>query len=93
MPVHETITVEDLRKRFGVKDVLRGSSFSVPAGCLFGFLGPNGAGKTTTMNLLTGILLPDSGRMASRRTDVAGKYSAPCRRIGAARQPRPFLNR
>lgn len=57
------IEVVDLVKHFpGVKAV-DGLSFAIPVGSCFGLLGPNGAGKTTTIELLEGILTPDSGRI------------------------------
>ena len=57
------IEVVDLIKHFpGVKAV-DGLSFAIPAGCCFGLLGPNGAGKTTTIELLEGVLTPDSGQI------------------------------
>ena len=57
------IEVVDLIKNFpGVKAV-DGLSFAIPAGSCFGLLGPNGAGKTTTIELLEGILTPDSGQI------------------------------
>ncbi|WP_439824111.1 ABC transporter ATP-binding protein [Aeromonas caviae] len=56
------IEVVDLVKHFpGVKAV-DGLSFAIPAGSCFGLLSPNGAGKTTTIELLEGILTPDSGQ-------------------------------
>lgn len=56
------IEVEQLSKRFGATEAVRGLSFSVPRGELFGFLGPNGAGKTTTIHMLCTLLAPTSGR-------------------------------
>lgn len=52
------------RKPFSGKKVeaVRGVSFSVTRGQIFGFLGPNGAGKTTTIKMLTGLIAPTSGR-------------------------------
>jgi ABC-2 type transport system ATP-binding protein len=52
------------RKPFSGKKVeaVRGISFSVKRGQIFGFLGPNGAGKTTTIKMLTGLIAPTSGR-------------------------------
>jgi len=44
------------------KPILRGISFQVQRGEVFGFLGPNGAGKTTTLKLLMGLIHPDAGR-------------------------------
>jgi ABC-2 type transport system ATP-binding protein len=52
------------RKPFSTKKVeaVRGISFEVSRGNIFGFLGPNGAGKTTTIKMLTGLIMPTSGR-------------------------------
>lgn len=57
------IKVEKLRKRFGNVVAVSNVSFSVEKGEVFGFLGPNGAGKTTTIRMLTGILIPDVGKV------------------------------
>ena len=48
------IQVRDLRKRYGAVEAVRGLSFSVAQGEVFGLLGPNGAGKTTTVEILEG---------------------------------------
>ena len=55
------VEVRELRKRFGVLEALRGISFAVEPGEIFGLLGPNGAGKSTTVNILSGLCRPDSG--------------------------------
>jgi len=55
------IEVENLRKNYGPVEALRGVSFAVKEGELFGLLGPNGAGKTTTVEILEGMRTPDSG--------------------------------
>jgi len=47
-----TIEVENLTKRYGDVEALRGVSFSVNEGEVFGLLGPNGAGKTSTVEIL-----------------------------------------
>ncbi|MGH8674268.1 MAG: ATP-binding cassette domain-containing protein, partial [Burkholderiales bacterium] len=49
------LDVRDLRKQFGAVSALRGVSFSVAPGEVFGYLGPNGAGKTTTLRILLGL--------------------------------------
>src|SRR5882757_8937565 len=56
------IEVQNLTKRYGDVEALRGVSFSVSEGEVFGLLGPNGAGKTSTVEILEGLRTPDSGR-------------------------------
>jgi ABC-2 type transport system ATP-binding protein len=51
----------DLRRSFGDREVVRGLSFSVAPGELFGFLGPNGSGKSTTIKMLITLLEPTAG--------------------------------
>lgn len=61
------IQVKDLRKTFRLGfwmkrvEAVKGVSFDVQPGDIFGFLGPNGAGKTTTIKMLTGLIQPTSG--------------------------------
>jgi ABC-2 type transport system ATP-binding protein len=55
------IEVRDLKKSFGDVEAVRGVSFEVAPGEVFGFLGPNGAGKTTTINMLCTLARPTSG--------------------------------
>jgi ABC-2 type transport system ATP-binding protein len=58
------IEVENLIKRYGEVEALRGVSFSVNEGEVFGLLGPNGAGKTSTVEILEGLRTPDGGRVS-----------------------------
>src|SRR3954451_15275215 len=68
MSAEVVLSVEHLaktfRKPFSGKKVesVRGISFAVERGQIFGFLGPNGAGKTTTIKMLTGLIAPTSGK-------------------------------
>jgi ABC-2 type transport system ATP-binding protein len=55
------LAVSQLCKSYGALKAVNNLSFSVRAGQCFGLLGPNGAGKTTTMEMLEGIIKPDSG--------------------------------
>ena len=57
------IRVEELRKRYGEEEALRGISFEIEEGEVFGLLGPNGAGKTTTVEILEGYRARDGGRV------------------------------
>ena len=55
------LKVENLKKRFGDFEAVKGISFNVAKGEVLGFLGPNGAGKSTTMRMITGFIPPTSG--------------------------------
>jgi ABC-2 type transport system ATP-binding protein len=61
VPNSAAIEVEDLRKAYGSHEAVRGVSFSVRRGEVFGLLGPNGAGKTTTVEILEGYRRRDGG--------------------------------
>ena len=61
MDAPAVIEIHNLRKVYGNKAAVDGLTFSVPAGCFFGFLGPNGAGKTTTIKMLMGLAPPTEG--------------------------------
>ena len=65
------IRVENIEKSFNGKRVLKGISFKVRKGEIFGYLGPNGAGKTTTVRILTGLIRPDRGKAFVCGYDVA----------------------
>ncbi|MFD0715296.1 ATP-binding cassette domain-containing protein [Paenibacillus sp. GCM10027626] len=55
------IQITGLHKSFGRQAVLRGIDLTVPKGGVFALLGPNGAGKTTLINILSTLVVPDSG--------------------------------
>jgi ABC-2 type transport system ATP-binding protein len=76
------IEVQDLARSFGAIDAVRGVSFSVPPGEVFGFLGPNGAGKSTTIKMLCTLLKPTSGTARVSGFDVTTKRDDVRRRIG-----------
>ncbi len=58
----DTLVVEDLHKRYGEREVVKGISFSVKEGEIFGLIGPNGAGKTTPLRMISTLLRVTSGR-------------------------------
>src|SRR6478672_5884923 len=58
------VTVDDLRKSYGQIEAVRGISFEIEQGEVFGLLGPNGAGKTTTVEVLEGYRKRDSGAVS-----------------------------
>src|SRR5579875_154898 len=56
-----TLAVKDLKKKIGKNEIIKGLTFELQEGEVFGFLGPNGAGKTTTIRMLVGLIKPTSG--------------------------------
>jgi ABC-2 type transport system ATP-binding protein len=59
----DILAVRDIRKTFGDVRAVDGISFTVRRGTITGLLGRNGAGKTTTIRMITGIFMPDSGKI------------------------------
>jgi ABC-2 type transport system ATP-binding protein len=78
-----TIEIDDIHKRFGHTDALRGVTFDASAG-ITGLLGPNGAGKTTLLRMMATVLAPDDGRLRLLGWDphVADERLAIRRRLG-----------
>ncbi|MEW1910519.1 ATP-binding cassette domain-containing protein [Kitasatospora sp. NPDC085895] len=89
------IELDDVRRSFTVRTragrfrrarrevhAVDGLSFTVGAGECVGYIGPNGAGKSTTVKMLTGILVPSSGRLRVAGVDPARDRTALARRIG-----------
>lgn len=79
------LRVENLFKSFGGVLATADVSIDFPAGSLTGVIGPNGAGKTTFFNLISGALLPDSGRIILDGEDIVGRSSADIVRMGIGR--------
>jgi ABC-2 type transport system ATP-binding protein len=88
------IEVEHLSKQFVIRrgrfrrervvvDAVNDISFRVERGELLGYLGPNGAGKSTTIKMLTGILMPSSGRVSVGGLDPSRRRIELAKRIGA----------
>jgi ABC-2 type transport system ATP-binding protein len=80
------LQVENLVKSYGDVQAVRGVSFSVEEGEVFGLLGPNGAGKTTTVEILEGLRTLDSGRVSVCGLDPQRDSEALKHEIGAALQ-------
>ena len=81
-PIPPAIEVDDLVKSYGEVDAVRGVSFTVPPGEVFGFLGPNGAGKSTTINMLCTLGTPTSGAARVSGFDVVTERDDVRRHIG-----------
>ncbi len=80
------IAVRDLRKSYGGLEAVRGISFEVQQGEVFGLLGPNGAGKTTTVEILEGYRRRDAGEVEVLGTDPAAAGGDWRERIGVVLQ-------
>jgi ABC-2 type transport system ATP-binding protein len=80
--VPPAIEVTDLVKSYGEVEAVRGVSFTVPRGEVFGFLGPNGAGKSTTINMLCTLARPTSGAARVSGFDVVARRDDVRRQIG-----------
>jgi ABC-type branched-subunit amino acid transport system ATPase component len=77
-PAH--LSVEDLSVRFGGVRALNGVTFTAEAGSIVGLIGANGSGKTTTLDVISGLVRPQSGRVRLDGTDL-GEY-LPEERLG-----------
>lgn len=80
------VIVRDLWKRYGRVEAVRGVSFTVEAGEIFGLLGPNGAGKTSTLECLIGLREPDSGDVQVCGLDARRQPREAKQKIGVALQ-------
>ncbi|MGB5926173.1 MAG: ATP-binding cassette domain-containing protein [Dehalococcoidia bacterium] len=78
----DVIEASNIVKRFGELEAVKGVSFSVKEGEIFGFLGPNGAGKTTTINILCTLLKPTAGQAKVNGHDVIKERSQVRQSIG-----------
>jgi len=88
------LQIDGLSKSFGGLKAVQNVDFAIDDGEIIGLIGPNGSGKTTTINLLTGFLKPNSGKIIFQGNNIAGlpRYHV-CRR-GIARTfqlVKPFL--
>ncbi|MFD2169876.1 ABC transporter ATP-binding protein [Tumebacillus lipolyticus] len=80
------LQVQELKKRFGEREVVRGISFAVEKGESFGLLGPNGAGKSTTISMICGLLTADSGDVKVAGLSVKQDPVGAKRKIGVVPQ-------
>ena len=66
----DALTVTDVHKAYGDREAVKGISFSVKEGEIFGLIGPNGAGKTTTLRMISTLLSITSGEIKVYGRDV-----------------------
>lgn len=84
MEASPTLEVAGLFKAFGPVQVLRDVTFRVEAGQVTAIVGENGSGKSTTMNIASGVLSPDAGRMRLNGEDYAPAHRRASERAGVA---------
>jgi branched-chain amino acid transport system ATP-binding protein len=79
------LKVENVSKNFGGVAAVVRVSFSLNKGELLGIIGPNGSGKTTLVNLLTGFVKPDSGKVIYQGKNITGHMPYKIAELGIAR--------
>ena len=89
------LSVANLSKRFGGVNAVYDVSFDLEEGGALGVIGPNGSGKTTLVNLITGYIKPDGGKVIYRGKNITGLMPYTTADLGIARcfqMVRPFSN-
>lgn len=81
-PKSKAVQTFDLVRQFGEFVAVDHINLEVDRGSFFGFLGPNGAGKSTTIKMLTGLLIPTSGKLRVLDRDISQEPMEVKRRIG-----------
>jgi len=76
------ISVHDIKRSYGKVAALKGLSFEVEKGEIFGIIGPDGAGKTTLFRILTTLLLADSGTALVDGNDLVKEYKEIRKKVG-----------
>ena len=77
-----TLSVKNLKKTIGKREIIKGIEFELREGEVFGFLGPNGAGKTTTIRMLVGLIKPTSGSIEICGYDVRKHFTEAMQNLG-----------
>lgn len=79
----KVLEVKDMTKIYHNKRGVRGISFDIYRGEIYGLLGPNGAGKTTIMKVITGLCRPNSGQVKIFGYNVADQFELALAKVGA----------
>src|SRR3990167_1533972 len=86
------IEVQNLKKNYNGFEAVRGISFAVEKGEIFGILGPNGAGKTTTLEILEGLKKKTSGKVSVLGLDIDEHELEIKKRIGVQLQSSGYFD-
>ncbi len=89
------ITINGIHKHFGTLHALKGIDLTIEPGEFIALLGPNGAGKSTLINILAGLIAPDSGNVSVMGYDVGSQYQQARQLLGVVPQELvfdPFFN-
>lgn len=78
-----TLEIESVTKTIRRTPIIKGISFSVVEGEVFGFLGPNGSGKTTTIRMMVGLIRPTTGRIRICGYDVQKQHTKALAQVGS----------
>ncbi len=79
----EILKCENLHKKIGKKEILKGISLELDEGDILGFIGPNGAGKTTTIKLILGLQSITSGKVFINDYDVERDFEKAIAKVGS----------
>ena len=88
----ELLTIKNLSKSFGRKDILKNFDLTLERGTVYGLLGKNGAGKTTLIRMILGIIPPDSGEIIYKGQKLKFGDAAYKREIGFIPEDSIFFN-
>src|SRR5699024_1179802 len=73
----------DVRKTIGQKEIIKGLSFTINRGEVFGLIGPNGAGKTTTIRMMVGLMSLTEGDVRILGKSIKTDFKKAVREVGA----------
>src|SRR5690625_4260366 len=73
----------DVKKSIGKKEIIKGLTFTINKGEVFGFIGPNGAGKTTTIRMMVGLMQLSDGDVRILGKSIKSDYKEAIREVGA----------
>lgn len=83
MKMGRAMELIDVHKKIGSKHIIKGISFTIKQGEVFGFIGPNGAGKTTTIRMMVGLMGITSGDVLISGKSIKSDFKQAVREVGA----------